>query len=309
MRVLVTGAAGFIGATLYMYLVDKGYEVIGVDSFERPSRLLLPILDGKSLKVIRLNVLDGEGLGKYMEGVDAVVHLAAYIEVDESNRDPLKYINNNVLGTASVLEACREAGVKKFVYISSAAVYGEPVELPVSESHPTRPLSPYGYSKLLGEDLARMYSEIYGLDVVVLRLFNVYGFGQSGEYAGVISKFIERVSVGKPPIIFGDGGQTRDFIYVGDVCRAIELALNYSDRFDVFNVASGRGITINELARLIIGEAGLDVEPLYAPPRKGDIRHSYADVSHAAEKLGFKAEVGLVDGIRLLMRRHRFKYI
>jgi len=309
MKVLVTGAAGFIGATLYMYLVDRGYEVIGVDSFERPSRMLLPFLDGKSLHVARLDVLDRRKLRQYMEGIDAVVHLAAYIEVAESNRDPLKYINNNVLGTASVLEACREAGVKKFVYISSAAVYGEPLELPVGESHPTKPLSPYGYSKLLGEYLARMYSEVYGLDVVVLRLFNVYGYGQSGEYAGVISKFIERVSMGKSPIIFGDGEQTRDFIYVDDVCRAIELSLIHNTDFDIFNVATGRRISINELAHLIIREAGLDLEPVYAPPREGDIKHSYADVSHAAEKLGFKAEVGLGEGIRLLMRRHRFRFL
>ena len=302
MRVLVTGAAGFIGASLYMYLVDRGYEVVGVDSYRCPSRLLLSILRERSLEVHRVDVLDRVMLMNVARYTDAIVHLAAFINVDESMSEPYKYINNNVMGTASVLEVGREAGVKKFIYISSAAVYGEPLELPIKESHPTRPSSPYGYSKLMGEYLVRMYAELYGVDSVVLRLFNVYGFGQSGEYAGVIPRFIERVSRGKSPIIYGDGEQTRDFVHVEDVCRAVELALSYNGSYDVFNVGSGRAVSINELAWLVINEFQAEVEPEYEPPRKGDIKHSVADISKASKILGFRPVVCLEDGIRIMIR-------
>lgn len=302
MRVLVTGAAGFIGASLYMYLVDRGYEVVGVDSYRCPSRLLLSILRERSLEVHRVDVLDRVMLMNVARYTDAIVHLAAFINVDESMSEPYKYINNNVMGTASVLEVGREAGVKKFIYISSAAVYGEPLELPIKESHPTRPSSPYGYSKLMGEYLVRMYAELYGVDSVVLRLFNVYGFGQSGEYAGVIPRFIERVSRGKSPIIYGDGEQTRDFVHVEDVCRAVELALSYNGSYDVFNVGSGRAVSINELAWLVINEFQAEVEPEYEPPRKGDIKHSVADISKASKMLGFRPVVCLEDGIRIMIR-------
>ncbi len=299
---LVTGAAGFIGASLYMYLVDRGYEVVGVDSYRCPSRLLLSILRERSLEVHRVDVLDRVMLMNVARYTDAIVHLAAFINVDESMSEPYKYINNNVMGTASVLEVGREAGVKKFIYISSAAVYGEPLELPIKESHPTRPSSPYGYSKLMGEYLVRMYAELYGVDSVVLRLFNVYGFGQSGEYAGVIPRFIERVSRGKSPIIYGDGEQTRDFVHVEDVCRAVELALSYNGSYDVFNVGSGRAVSINELAWLVINEFQAEVEPEYEPPRKGDIKHSVADISKASKILGFRPVVCLEDGIRIMIR-------
>lgn len=301
MRVLVTGAAGFIGASLYMYLRERGYGVVGVDSFERPCNPLLSKLENESYPVIKLDILDGEGLVRLLDDVDAVVHLAAYIDVGESMGKPYLYIENNVLGTASVLEACRSAGVDKFIYVSSAAVYGDPVYLPIDEGHPLKPLSPYGYSKLLGEGLARMYSDVYGLDVVVLRLFNVYGPGQIGEYSGVISRFVDRVLRGLPPVIYGDGMQTRDFIYIDDVCDAILASINYGSGFDVFNIASGRGVSIRELAELLIGISGLELEPIYGPARKGDIRHSVADVSKARKYLGFVVKTDLESGLRELL--------
>ncbi len=299
----MTGAAGFIGSNLSLYLLEGGHEVVAVDSFERPCEALAPILRARVKDTYKLNVLDMDSLVKVLDGVEAVVHLAAYIDVDESVRMPYKYIWNNVLGTESVLEASRRAGVEKFIFVSSAAVYGEPVRLPVREDDSANPISPYGYSKLLGEYLSRMYWEVYGLDVLVLRLFNVYGYGQSGEYAGVITKFIERVLRGEPPIIFGDGLQTRDFIHVVDVCRAIEKALKYGRGFNIINIASGKPVSINDLARLILDAAGLDLEPIYMPPREGDIKHSYADISKAMVELGFTPEIELGIGVETLLRR------
>ncbi|HIQ12995.1 MAG TPA: NAD-dependent epimerase/dehydratase family protein [Thermoprotei archaeon] len=304
MRVLVTGAAGFIGASLYIYLIDKGYEVVGIDSYERPSAPLLSILERRSLEVYRVDVLDREGLKKVLGDVDGVVHLAAYIDVGESMVQPWKYIYNNVLGTASILDLCREVGINRFIFISSASVYGDPEYLPIDEEHPLKPLSPYGYSKVLGEYIGKMYSEVYGMDVIILRLFNVYGFGQSSEYAGVIAKFIDRVLDGLPPVIYGDGLQTRDFIYVYDVCEAISLALRYRGGYEIFNIASGRDVSIRDLAYLIINLSGRDLKPIYMEAREGDIRYSVADISRARERLGFTAKTDLEDGIKSMLSQY-----
>lgn len=303
MVVLVTGAAGFIGGHLYNYLRDSGFDVLGVDSLSRPSEYVLSILGEKGYDLVRLDVRDILGRAADFRDVSCVVHLASYIDVAESLEYPYMYFQNNVGGTASILEFCREVDVDKFIFISSAAVYGEPKYLPLDERHPLEPISPYGYSKLLGEELVGMYSRVYGLDAVILRLFNVYGLGQSDEYAGVISRFISRVRNGLPPIIFGDGGQTRDFIHVDDVCRAVEKVINSSIDYEVFNVASGTRVSINELASMVIKLSGLDLEPIYTEPRPGDIKHSYADITKIKSRLGFKPRINLFDGIKELMSR------
>lgn len=301
MVVLVTGAAGFIGGHLYKYLRDSGFDVVGVDSLTRPSKYILSLLTEKGYGVVRLDVKDILGRTADFRGVSCVIHLASYIDVAESLEYPYMYFQNNVGGTASVLEFCRKVAVDKFIFISSAAVYGEPKYLPIDEQHPLEPISPYGYSKLLGEELVKMYCRVYGLDAVILRLFNVYGLGQSDEYAGVISRFISRVRNGLPPIIFGDGGQTRDFIHVVDVCRVVEKVISSGIDYDIFNVASGTRVSINELANMIIKLSGLDLEPIYIEPRPGDIKHSYADITKIKNSLGFKPRISLYDGIKELL--------
>jgi UDP-glucose 4-epimerase len=200
---------------------------------------------------------------------------------------------NNAAATARVARQCAETGAH-LVYISSAAVYGEPQRLPIDENHPTRPLSPYGLSKLAGEQAAQMLAP----GAAILRLFNVYGPGQTGPYAGVVSKFIERAKRGLPPVIYGDGTQTRDFIHVADVAQFVEIILDRGAA-GVFNVGTGRAVSIRELAAVVMRLAGLGGEPLYGPPRAGDIKHSAADVSKA-RALGWEPRVPLEEGLRRL---------
>lgn len=297
MKILVTGGAGFIGHNLSIYLADKGYEVEVLDSLERSSQRAIELLKSKNIRITRMDVKD-ERLKDNLSDFDAVVHCAAYIDVEESTKKPLEYINNNVIGTASVAEACVSSGVKRLVFISSAAVYGVPEKLPIREDHPLKPISPYGLSKLLGENIIEYYSS--KLKTIVLRLFNVYGPGQS-SYAAVIKSFSERLLANKPPIIFGDGKQTRDFIHVKDVCRAIELSLN-SNYTGVFNIASGSQVSIEELARLMISITGASVNPVYSSPRPGDIDKSWADITKAKEILGFEPRVSLKEGLKDILK-------
>jgi UDP-glucose 4-epimerase len=292
-RVLITGGAGFIGHNLVLYLVKRGYDVVVVDSMERSSSYALAKLEGFRVPIIKADVRFFTGY----DGFDVVVHTAAYVSVEESVRDPLKYFENNVLGTARVGYECAKRGLK-LVYLSSAAVYGDPLELPISEEHPTRPQSPYGLSKLQGEEILRNFTVVYGLKHTILRLFNVYGPGQNPSYAGVITSFLEKALGGEPLIIYGDGEQTRDFIYVDDVARVVEFFIA-EDVFDneVYNVGSGKPVTIKELAKIIIKLVGRELPIIHAPPRPGDIRHSVANVSKL-RKLVKVLPTPLEDGLK-----------
>jgi len=210
-------------------------------------------------------------------------------------------LKNNVLGTASIAKACLNKGVKLLIYLSSAAVYGEPVNPPISEMHPMNPISPYGLSKLIGEEVVRFYSK-YGLKHVILRLFNVYGPGQSKAYAGVVTRFIERAVKGLPPIIYGNGEQTRDFIHVNDVSEAIKQTIERSVVNETFNIGSGTPTKIKDLANLVMEVAKLNCEPIYRKPRVGDIKHSYADISKAEKLIDFKPKVNLNEGLKELVK-------
>jgi len=213
------------------------------------------------------------------------------------------------LGTAVVAEACRRVGVEKVVYASSAAVYGEPRYLPIDEGHPTEPLSPYGLSKLVGELVLRQYARNYGLKVTVLRLFNVYGPGQNPAYAGVISRFIERAIAGKPLIIYGDGLQTRDFVHVGDVAEAFYKAI-VGNVTGVFNIASGKPVRIIDLARMVKEIVGGKVKIKHAPPRKGDIRHSYASIEKAKKELKWEPKKELkVELKKMIMEKKSVRHM
>ena len=299
MRVLVTGALGFIGHHLCLHLADRGFEVYGVDNMFRGDEGRVRLLREQGVYTTAIDVRNLEALTSYMLRVkpDAVVHLAALISTDESFEKPLLYEDVNIRGTISVVLASNRAGVQRLVYVSSAAVYGEPRYLPIDEEHPTNPISPYGATKLAGEHLSRTLFE-GERHVVILRPFNVYGPGQSREYAGVVAKFLERLARGEPPVIYGDGRQSRDFVYVADVVEALERALEVEvDGNAVVNVGTGRPVTINELAYRMIRIAGADVKPIYAPPRRGDIRHSYASISRAVSLLRWRPRVSLEEGL------------
>jgi len=283
-RVVVTGGAGFVGSHVAAHLAGRGFRVVAVDSLERASAV-------KRLEEAGVPLVVGDLRRVDLPPADAVVHAAAYISVEESWERPYEYMWNNAAATARVAVQCAARGAR-LVYISSAAVYGEPVRLPISEDHPTRPLSPYGLSKLAGERVVEMLVP----GAAVLRLFNVYGPGQTGPYAGVITKFLERARRGLPPVIYGDGEQTRDFVHVGDVARFVETVLERGAS-GVFNVGTGRAVSVRELAGLVMRLAGLNGEPVYAPPRPGDIKHSVADITKA-RSLGWEPRVGIEEGLR-----------
>lgn len=283
---MVTGGAGFVGSHVAAYLAERGFRVVAVDSLERASAV-------KRLEEAGVSLIVGDVRSVDLPPAEAVVHAAAYINVEESWERPYDYMWNNAAATARVAKRCAETGAR-LVYISSAAVYGEPQRLPIDEGHPMRPLSPYGLSKLAGEQIAQMLTP----EAAVLRLFNVYGPGQTGPYAGVVSKFIERAKRGLPPVIYGDGTQTRDFVHVADVARLVEVVLDRGAA-GVFNVGTGRAVSIRELATIVMRLAGLSGEPLYGPPRPGDIKHSAADVTKA-KLLGWQPQIPLEEGLRVL---------
>jgi len=305
--VLITGGAGFIGHNTALFLRDRGVDVTVFDNLKRATNFSLKRLRIHGVELISGDVLDTEVLHRAVKGVDVVVHAAAYISAVESIRKPALYFVNNVAGTAAVAAASLRGGVGLLVYLSSAAVYGNPAVLPISESHPTRPVSPYGLTKLMGEDAIKFYAG-KGLDYVILRLFNVYGPVQSGAYAGVITRFMENVCRGKPPIIHGHGEQTRDFIHVYDVARSVWLCMERGVRNETINIGSGKPTTIRELAELIIRLADLGLEPIFVKARPGDIRHSHADIRRAEKLLGFKPEISLEKGLKELLGYLRAKY-
>jgi len=305
LKVLITGGAGFIGHHLALYLSSLGYDVLCVDNLSRSSPEVINILRRYGINLIVVDVLDINSLDVIMSRFkpEVVIHTAALVSVEESVKKPEEYFRCNVLGTLNTVRISTNYGVSRFIYLSSAAVYGDPIKLPVSEEHPLNPKSPYGLSKLLGEEVVKLYYRMYGLEYVILRLFNVYGPRQFlNPYSGVITKFIDRVSKGLPPVIYGDGTQTRDFIHVLDVCRVIQLCVSTEKVNEVYNVGSGKPLSINELADLVVRVSGLDLRPTYESSRPGDIRHSYADISKAVKYLGFKPSVSIEEGIKELLR-------
>jgi len=295
----VVGGAGFIGIHTVKMLDRLGYEVVVIDNLSKARRENIDELNKMGIE-IRIADIRSDEIKKALKGVERIIHLAALISVEESLKNPRLYCQVNIYGTVNLLDACVEAGVERFVYASSAAVYGNPKYLPIDEKHPLKPLSPYGASKASGELFCLVYNSLNRLETVILRYFNVYGPGQSDEYAGVITRFIKSVIKGKPPVIYGDGLQTRDFIYVEDVALANVKAL-FKENIGgyVFNIANGTPVKIKDLAYTIIRLLNMEgtMEPVYSKPRPGDIRESYADISLARRHLDFCPQVSLEEGL------------
>jgi UDP-glucose 4-epimerase len=293
LRVLITGGSGFIGSHLSKTLREMGQATRILDL--KPPSFPADYLMG--------DIRSSASLSRAFEGMDAVVHLAALTSVEDSIKRPADYFNTNVTGTINVMRACHDRGVRRFVHISSAAVYGDPLELPLRETSPVSPKSPYGETKLASEFCVRSFCGSYGLENVILRIFNAYGPDQPlNQYSGVINSFIENIRKGKPPVIFGDGRQSRSFIHVGDVARAIQLALESKVSGEIFNIATNNPVTIEDLAQMILRLSGrTDLQPIYGKPRPGDIRHSYAELTKARKVLGFNAEIPLEDGLKELL--------
>ena len=297
MVALVTGGAGFIGSHLVEALLGEGYSVVVLDDLSTGNEENLASVRDK-ITLYKESILS-QDLKHVLRDVEVIFHLAAQINVRRSVEEPIYDLRVNALGTLNLLEQARD--VERFIYASSGgAVYGEPHYLPVDEEHGTDPISPYGASKLAGEKYVQLYGYNYGLRYAILRYANVYGERQDarGE-AGVIAIFLDRIRKGRPLTVFGTGEQTRDYVYVGDVVRANLLALK---REGVFNIATGRETSVNELIEIIAGVTGVKPEVEYAPPRKGEVYRIYLSTERAREELGFVAEVSLKEGISKMWR-------
>jgi UDP-glucose 4-epimerase len=297
---LVTGGAGFIGSHLTEALVRRGHEVRVLDDLSTGSLDNLgAVRDG--IDFIEGDVTDPECVRQWCRGVDWVFHQAALASVPRSVADPLATHRVCATGTLHVLVAARDAGVRRVVYAASSSAYGNSVRLPKEETDPTAPLSPYATAKLAGEHYCAAFSEVYGLETVRLRYFNVFGPRQSPDspYAAVVPLFIRALTEGRRPRIHGDGEQSRDFTFVADVVQANLLAAEapgVSGR--VFNVACGRRTSLLELVRTLNRLLGTDVAPEHGPARPGDVRHSQADVRRACEALGYRPTTDVTEGLR-----------
>lgn len=299
MKFIITGGAGFIGSNLAEELAKMGEVAIIDDLSSGRLENISNLLDKNNVYFVKETITNLTGLKTIFAGVDCVFHHAAIASVQRSVENPLLIDEVNARGTLNVLIAARDSGVKKVIYASSSAVYGDSPELPKREDMTPCPLSPYAVSKLTGEYYCKVFSEVYGIDTISLRYFNVYGPGQSFEYAAVIPNFIKTLLEKEPPIIFGNGTQTRDFVFVDDVVRANILAMKHDIlRRGVVNVASGKETTINKLLNTIMRVANIKLDPIYVEPRAGDIEKSVADISLAKNVLGFESVVDLKEGIR-----------
>jgi len=301
----VTGGAGFIGSHLVDQLIKKGYEVIVLDNFfSGKTRNIKHHLNNRRFRSVKRDVRDLRDVKETIRNVDAVFHLAAIVSVPLSIDKPLLVKDVNVKGTLNLLKASLKADVKRFVYASSCAVYGEANGLPIREHHPTNPTSPYAASKLAAEYYCKNSYEKHGLNTLCLRYFNVYGPRQvKNTYSGVITQFINRLKKGKQPIIHGDGQQKRDFVHIKDVTRANILALNsHKGVGEAINVGTGKPTMINQLAEVLLELSGRsDFKPKYIAPRRGDIRNSCADTSKAQKMLGYRPKIALEKGLRRLL--------
>jgi UDP-glucose 4-epimerase len=299
-RVLVTGGAGFIGSNIArLVAMDTGADVVVLDDLSSGYR---DNLDGLRVTFLEGDVRDPAMVRRAIDGCDTVFHLAASVGNTRSIDDPVRDSEVNVLGTLRVLEAARDAGTGKVVYSSSAGIFGELRTLPIREDHPIDPDTPYGASKLGGEKLCLAYAKLYPMESVCLRYFNVYGVNQRYDaYGNVIPIFAHRVLRGEPITIFGDGEQTRDFVNVRDVAQANLRAAQASGLSGAFNVASGTRVTINHLAELVARESGVPAVVQHGLPRKGDVRHSLADIAAAQTAFGYQPSVGLEEGLREYM--------
>jgi len=305
-RILVTGGAGFIGSHLLDELIKEGFEVTVFDDLST-GRIenIRHHLEKRKIRFIQGDIRSRKDVETALEGVEAVFHLAAITSIPYSVKHPKVTYEVNVEGTRNLLEACLRSSVEKFIFISTCGVYGEPEYLPVDEKHPTNPISPYAESKLKAEEACMKLQEAYGLKTTVFRPFNIYGLRQRNDwYGGVIANFIERLRGGKPPVIYGDGKQTRDFIYVDDAVRAFMTALNNNNAVGkTFNIATGIPTSINQLAQLLIGLLGAEgIKPQHTSPRQGDIKHIYADIEEAKYRLQFEPQVSLKEGLSTLVK-------
>ena len=297
---LVTGVAGFVGSNLADALLDRGYTVRGIDNFATGRRTNLdPLVDQAGFSFQEVDIRNVDGVAEVIDGVDSVFHQAAVPSVPRSVDDPVTSTDANCTGTATVLNEARKADVETAVVASSSSVYGSSERLPKVETMPENPESPYALSKHFTEKLALQFSELYDIDTVALRYFNIFGPRQdpSGAYAAVIPKFIDLMLDDEQPVIYGNGEQSRDFTYIQNAIEANVLAAESDVTGEVFNVGTGGRVTVNELVESLNEQLGTEIDPIYDDPRPGDVPHSHADISKARELLGYEPVVSFEEGL------------
>jgi nucleoside-diphosphate-sugar epimerase len=300
---LVTGGAGFIGSHITEKCLLNGHNVRVLDNLSTGRKQNLDALKG-DIEFIEGDIRNMDDLRKAMSGIDMVFHQAALPSVPRSIEEPRACHESNITGTLNVLLAARRAGVKRVIYAGSSSAYGDTRILPKKEDMTPSPLSPYALAKLTGEYYCQVFSSVYQLETITLRYFNVFGPRQNPEsqYAAVIPKFIQAVQENKSPVVYGDGEQTRDVTYVGNVAAANILAAQAEKTSgEVVNVATHTQISLNQLLTTIEELRGRTVQPRYEPPRPGDVRHSFADISRARQFLGYEPAIGFEEGLRLTM--------
>lgn len=305
-KVLVTGGAGFIGSNLVAELLARGYAVKVLDNFSSGKRENIRKFE-KEVELIEGDIRSYHIVRDAVKDVEVVFHQAALPSVPRSVKDPITSNEVNVNGTLNVLDASVSASVRRVIYASSSSVYGDNPELPKHEGMLPNPLSPYAVSKLAGEKYCAVFSRIYGLETIALRYFNVFGPNQdpASQYSAVIPKFIRAILAGEQPVIYGDGEQSRDFTFVSNVVEANILAAEAKcESGIVMNCACSGQVTLNELVDRINRLLGKDIKPVYAEPRTGDIKHSFADVRLALEKIGFSPWVNFDEGLKITVNSY-----
>jgi UDP-N-acetylglucosamine/UDP-N-acetylgalactosamine 4-epimerase len=308
---LVTGGAGFIGSNIVETILDMGYRVRVLDNFsEGKKENIKDFLKHKNFELLTGDIRDKDTCQASCKGIDYVLHQAALGSVPRSIHDPISTNDVNITGTLNMLIAARDNKVKKFVFASSSSVYGDDLHLPKVETSIGTPLSPYAISKRVNELYAGNFHELYGLKTVGLRYFNVFGKRQNpdSQYSAVIPVFIKSLIEGIPPKIYGDGMQSRDFTYIDNVVKANLLAClsNGSTSGQVYNIAAGGRTSLIDLYNTISGILGKYIQPEFVPERKGDIRHSNADISNAEKMLGYEPHVGLEEGLKKTVEWYKY---
>ena len=295
MKFVITGGAGFIGSHIAKHLVEKNHDVIVVDNLSR-GRLENLSKIKEQIEFKKMDILDFDSLKKVIFNSDGIFHQAALTSVPESFIQKEKYHNVNVKGTENIFKLAKEFG-KKVVYASSSSIYGNTTTIPIQENFEKNPINPYGITKLDDEKLAKKFHDL-GLSVIGLRYFNVYGIGQTNDYAGVITKFIDQINANKSPIIFGDGTHTRDFISVEDIAKANLLSMESNTDFSFLNIGTGISTSIKELAELMIELSGKKLKISYGDLPLGDVEDSLADVSLAKKLINWNYETSLKNGLK-----------
>ena len=302
MRIFITGGAGFIGIHLCKKLLELNHDVTVYDNFSNSLRENFDSEINQKVTVVSGDILDISKLVTSMQNHEIVIHLAAQISVPESVKNPKLTFDVNVNGTHNVLESCKKNKISKIIAASTAAVYQNVSEKTIlNESSVTEPSSPYGSSKLEMENMINDFTQTHNVNAITLRLFNVYGIGQSPEYAGVITKFLSDIKSNNSLTIFGDGSQTRDFVHVNDVVSAIILSID-SSNFGLYNVATGKSVTILDLAHLLIEQSKKKLDVVFEEQQKGDIKFSHASISKINQNLAFFPEYAIADGLKTLVK-------